>query len=105
MNRSHHPKKPATLDWHRADIVAALRKSGWSLRRLSAHHGYASPNTLTHALAKPWPKGERLIAEAIGIDPAEIWPSRYRGRDGASRRHYSKRAPAASRAGDRRSVA
>jgi len=64
-------------DWHRADIVAALRKAGWSIRRLSMHHGYASPTTLCHALNGPWPKGERLIAEAIGVDPAEIWPSRY----------------------------
>ncbi|MCD5733091.1 helix-turn-helix domain-containing protein, partial [Klebsiella pneumoniae] len=25
-----------------------------------------------------WPKGERLIAEALGIAPEQIWPSRYR---------------------------
>ncbi|MCI4175519.1 helix-turn-helix domain-containing protein, partial [Dickeya dianthicola] len=24
------------------------------------------------------PKGEKLIAEALGVSPAEIWPSRYR---------------------------
>jgi len=68
-------------DWHRADIVAALRKSGWSLRQLARHHGYASPTTLTHALDRPWPKGERLIAEALDRDPAEIWPSRYSSKD------------------------
>ena len=77
MNKQHPPKKPALSDWHRADIVAGLHKAGWSLRRLSAHHGYASPSTLTHALNHRWPKGERLVAAAIGIDPAEIWPSRY----------------------------
>jgi Ner family transcriptional regulator len=26
---------------------------------------------------RPWPKGEWLIANAIGVHPAEIWPSRY----------------------------
>jgi Ner family transcriptional regulator len=35
------------------------------------------------ALVRPWPKGELLIAEAIGISPAEIWPSRYYAEDGA----------------------
>jgi Ner family transcriptional regulator len=76
MNQYKRPKKAAP-DWHRADIVAALRKAGWSLRKLSAHHGYASANTLAKALDRPWPKGERLIAEAIGIDPEKVWPSRY----------------------------
>ncbi|MDT8428525.1 MAG: helix-turn-helix domain-containing protein [Pseudomonadales bacterium] len=71
-------KKPRKKkDWHRADIVAALHKAGWSTRRLSLHHGYASPNSLCRALAGPWPKAQRLIAEAIGVPPEKIWPSRY----------------------------
>jgi Ner family transcriptional regulator len=63
-------------DWHPADIVAALRKAGWSLRRLSVHNN-RYPNSLAKALARPWPKAERLIAEAIGIPPEEIWPERH----------------------------
>lgn len=77
MSKRKHPKKPASQDWHRADIVAALRKAGWSIRRLSRHHGYSSPTTLCVALDRPWPKGERIIAEALDMDPARIWPSRY----------------------------
>ena len=77
--------KPATVkrplgtsaDWHRADVVAALRRAGWTLRRLSAHHGYASATTLAAALSRPWPKGETLIAAAIGIDASQIWPDRH----------------------------
>lgn len=76
MNKQKRPKKTAP-DWHRADIVAALHKAGWSLRKLSAHHGYASANTLAKALDRPWPKGERLIAEALNIKPEKIWPNRY----------------------------
>ncbi|HDT6506775.1 TPA: helix-turn-helix domain-containing protein [Klebsiella aerogenes] len=34
--------------------------------------------TLTNALNRRWPKGERLIAEALGVAPEKIWPSRYR---------------------------
>ncbi|WP_334470953.1 helix-turn-helix domain-containing protein [Arsenophonus sp. PmNCSU2021_1] len=64
-------------DWEREDIVAALHKKGWSIRRLSKHHGYKSPTSLTNALDRRWPKGQRLIAEAIGVAPYEIWPSRY----------------------------
>ncbi|EAX0920990.1 transcriptional regulator, partial [Salmonella enterica] len=33
---------------------------------------------LTNALNRHWPKGERLIAEALGVAPEQIWPSRYR---------------------------
>ncbi|PWG62819.1 helix-turn-helix domain-containing protein [Spiribacter halobius] len=75
MNKSAHTNAPT--DWHRADIVAALWKAGWSIRKLSRHHGYASPTTLVHALDHRWPKGERIIAAALGLEPATIWPSRY----------------------------
>lgn len=78
MNKTKRPKKAALQDMHRADIVAALRKAGWSLRKLAKHHGYASPSTLTHALDRPWPKGERLIAEAAKVSPETIWPTRYK---------------------------
>lgn len=64
-------------DWHRADIVCGLRKRGWSLRRLSKANGYSSASTLKTALDRPWPKGEKIIANAIGVSPCEIWPSRY----------------------------
>lgn len=76
MTTTTRPKKPAPEDWHRADIVAALRKAGWTLRQLSAHHGYA-PGSLGQALKRPWPRAERLIADAIGVAPEAIWPTRY----------------------------
>ncbi len=63
-------------DWHRADIVAALKKRGISVRQLSRESGLGE-NTLANALRSPWPKGERIIANAIGMKPEDIWPSRY----------------------------
>lgn len=63
-------------DWHTADIIAALRKKGTSLAEVSRNAGLSS-STLANALSRPWPKGEWLIARAINIHPAEIWPSRY----------------------------
>lgn len=84
MKEQHTPTKTQPQGWHPADIVAALRKRGWSLRRLSVHHGY-SPTVLAVALRRPWPQGEELVAAAIGMAPADLWPDRY-GADGCSRR-------------------
>lgn len=69
-------------DWHKQDILAAIRKEKGSLAALSRESGL-SPRTLANALTRPWPKGEVIIADAIGVSPREIWPSRfidYRGR-------------------------
>lgn len=67
-------------DWHPADIIAALHKRGTSLAALSREAGLAS-STLANALTRPWPKGEWLIAGALNIHPATIWPTRYRGQE------------------------
>lgn len=63
-------------DWHKADVIASLRKKGTSLAALSREAGLSS-STLSNALERPWPKGELIIAGAIGVPPEEIWPSRY----------------------------
>jgi len=63
-------------DWHTADIIAAVRKQGSSIAALSRSYGLGS-STLANALTRPWPKGEKILAEAIGVDPWIIWPSRY----------------------------
>lgn len=78
MSALNAQKKPAE-DWHRADIVAAVKKQGWSLRRLSKGAGL-SEGTLKSALDRPYPKAERIIAAAIGVQPEAIWPSRYEKR-------------------------
>lgn len=63
-------------DWHQADIIAALRKKGTTLAAVSRAAGLSS-STLSNALSRPWPKGEILIGQAIGVHPAVIWSSRY----------------------------
>jgi Ner family transcriptional regulator len=70
------PKRPAQTDWHKADIVAALWKRGTSLQRLARINGYAH-GSINFALHRPWPKAERIIAGALGLQPQNIWPSRY----------------------------
>jgi Ner family transcriptional regulator len=76
MTYPNDPRKPAANDWHPADVVAALRKAGWSVTQLSLQHGYAS-NCLADALRKPYPKAEGIIAATLGLRPEQIWPSRY----------------------------
>ncbi|EOW5646826.1 DNA-binding transcriptional regulator SfsB [Escherichia coli O84:H14] len=64
------------LDWHKADIIAAVHKKGTSLAALSRGVGLGS-STLANALTRSWPKGEKIISTAIGVGPWIIWPSRY----------------------------
>lgn len=63
-------------DWHQADIIAAIKKTGTNMSALSEASGY-SRNGLRNALYRPYPKAENIIAKAIGVDASEIWPSRY----------------------------
>lgn len=63
-------------NWHRADIIAAIHKSGTTLRALSLKMGL-SPNTLANALERKWPRGEKIIADQLNLHPSVIWPSRY----------------------------
>lgn len=44
-------------DWHRADIISALRKRGTTMAALSRSIGL-SLSTLANVLTRPWPKGE-----------------------------------------------
>lgn len=68
-------------DMHPADIVAAVKKRQTSLAELSRNVGLSS-GTLANALKRPWPKGEFIIAAALGMHPSEIWPSRYYDKHG-----------------------
>ena len=66
-------------DWRNADIITGLKKKGTSLAAESRKVGLAS-STLANALTRKWPKGEWVIAQALGVTPEEVWPSRYQDR-------------------------
>jgi Ner family transcriptional regulator len=76
MKAQNDIKKTNQTDWHKADIVAAVRKKCGSLRKLSVSLGY-EPTTLANVMQRPWPKGEERLADALGLKPWDIWPSRY----------------------------
>lgn len=65
-------------DWHPADISASLKKRGLTLAGLSITNGYHS-TAAGKALKRPWRAMEVIVAEAIGVAPEMIWPSRYSG--------------------------
>ncbi|EAW1719342.1 transcriptional regulator [Salmonella enterica subsp. indica] len=65
--------KPRKKDWHPADIIAAFRKKNTSLAAQSRQAGLSS-STLANALTRSWPRGEKIIAAALGIAPEKIWP-------------------------------
>lgn len=69
-------KKPTVTDWHTADIIAAVKKTGTSISRLSRLN-HLSAATVGQALYRPYPKSERIIAEHLKTTPQVIWPSRY----------------------------
>lgn len=76
MNDIESTQPQPSLDWHPADVLAALKKRGHSLAGLSVTNGY-HPTAAGKALKRSWPAMEAIIAAAIGLTPAVIWPSRY----------------------------
>ncbi|MEX3629335.1 MAG: helix-turn-helix domain-containing protein [Burkholderia sp.] len=73
--------KKTAGDWDKADIKYALEKKGRNLRQLAKQCGYSNSSALRKAFDAPYPKVERIIADAIGVAPEVIWPSRYAKRN------------------------
>jgi Ner family transcriptional regulator len=76
MNASESNAGTNPTDWHPADVLAALKKRGHSLARLSLANGY-HPRAAGKALKQPWPAMEQIVAAALDLTPQTIWPSRY----------------------------
>ncbi|QDX82360.1 Nlp family transcriptional regulator [Denitratisoma sp. DHT3] len=70
-------KKASREDWHPADIKAALHKAGWTLKNLALAYGLKDSTSMSAALVRSLPANEKRIADALGLHPMEIWPSRY----------------------------
>jgi Ner family transcriptional regulator len=66
----------SVCDWHPWDIKAALAKKGYSFARIAKENNYArtSPNDV---LRRPSTILENIVASIIGVNPWDIWPSRY----------------------------
>ena len=72
------PKKASQPeDWTGPTIIAALHNKGITLMGLARAHNLKDSSGLSVALARSFPLGEKRIADAIGVNPMVIWPSRY----------------------------
>lgn len=70
-------KKAGQADWDPAEVICALRLKGITLSALAKAHGLAESSSLSAALTRSLPTNEKRIADAIGVHPMVIWPSRY----------------------------
>jgi len=71
------PQKPIAQDWSKARIRFAVHDRGLTFKGLTLASGYRSVDAVAQCLHRPYPKVERILAEAIGERPETIWPSRY----------------------------
>lgn len=70
-------KKPRNKQgWKKEYIKYRIRIQYGTLRALAKQAGVI-PQYLSDTLNRPQPKGEGIIAQALGVSPAEIWPERY----------------------------
>lgn len=64
-------------DWHPETIKAEVHKRGFSFRALSIKNGY-SKDSLKSVLRTPCRPYQQIVADALGVPPETIWPSRYK---------------------------
>ncbi|MBF0368558.1 MAG: helix-turn-helix domain-containing protein [Magnetococcales bacterium] len=69
---------PKNRDWTPREVKAALQLAGTPISDLAQTHSYHT-RAFSVVLERPMPHLEQLIADAIGIKPRRIWPSRYDG--------------------------
>lgn len=60
----------------RAWIIYQLKLRGESLASVARKSG-RSRNATTRAMISPYPAAEKVIADALGLEPQELFPERY----------------------------
>ena len=83
MSPTDIPQDPAE---RRVWILYRLRVAGYTLGSLAREIG-VSRRTPHTALVRPYPKMERAIATAVGLEPQQLWPERYTADGKPNRRH------------------
>jgi len=76
-------------------IKYQLHRRGHTLTSLGREHG-VSRHAVGLALRRPYPKMEAIIAKALGLHPAELWPERYDRQGNPNRSMGRPQKPAAS---------
>jgi Ner family transcriptional regulator len=74
-------EKPISVrEW----VKFCLRLKGYTLKSFGQEHGVTAGSVGT-VFGRPYPRMEKLLADALGIEPWSLWPSRY-GKDKKSNR-------------------
>lgn len=69
-------KTTVTKDWTKEFIKYRICEMFGSMTDMAHCYGL-HPSVIRRALRVPYPKVDRVIAKALGVHPADIWPSRY----------------------------
>lgn len=78
-NQERTAEKFSFRDWPAAKVKGRLVEMGVTLRDIERSAG-APMDSIRTALVRGFPKGEILIAEALGVPKEQIWPSRWEKR-------------------------
>lgn len=78
MNTKDTPLPPFIQDpaKRRAWINFQFHLRGTSVAALAAEHGTVR-QAAYHVFTRPYPRMERLIADALGVTPQQLFPERY----------------------------
>jgi len=84
--KKEEPKNSKNL---RALLKFTLSTKGLTITELAKIHMKSTPN-LCNAFYIPYPRGEAIIADALNLQPWDIWPDRY-GEDHKSNRKRGRK--------------
>jgi len=76
----------------RAWVIYQLSIRGRSLAAVAREHGIMR-QTIYQVFLRPYPRAEKIIADALGLRPQDLWPSRY-DRHGLPNRRRGRRKAA-----------
>lgn len=74
---THEAVKKPVEDWEPARIKYELHRRGMTLAGLARAYGLSDSTSLSATFVRSYPLNEKRIADAIGVEPMVIWPSRY----------------------------
>lgn len=64
-------------DWHPEDIKAEIRKRGATVAQLARDSGLSKQLLGQCTERRASEHGDQVIAKFLGLEPHQIWPSRY----------------------------
>ena len=75
-------------NWHPADVIAAVRKSGSTMQAIALAAGFHR-TAASHCLSWPVPHANKAIADHLGKSVSDLWPQWF-DEDGEVRADWKK---------------